>query len=309
MRTLLQQAILAPSSHNTQPWRFHVAGDTIDLYADRTRALPANDPEDRELTISCGCALLNLRVAAAAAGLHAAVRILPSEGEPDLLASVELRSSFEPGYADAVLMPSIEGRHTYRKRFDTKEVPDEVVDELCQAAQIEGAWLTRLAGESVDQAAALVAQGDAAQWAERRWREELAQWMHPRSSGDGLTVAGVLAPLAQMLVRNVDLGKAVAALDRRLAQRSPVLAILGTAGDARGDWLAAGQALERVLLTAHHRGLQASFLNQPIQVSALRPRLQHLASTPGIAQVLIRLGFAHGEAQAAPRRALNQVIV
>jgi len=55
-RALLDAAILAPSSHNTQPWRFAVRERTIDLYADRTRALPVNDPDDRELTISrCGC--------------------------------------------------------------------------------------------------------------------------------------------------------------------------------------------------------------------------------------------------------------
>ena len=38
------------------------APETVELLADRTRALPVNDPQDRELTISCGCALFNLRV-------------------------------------------------------------------------------------------------------------------------------------------------------------------------------------------------------------------------------------------------------
>ncbi|HEY9119502.1 MAG TPA: hypothetical protein VIN33_07070 [Marinobacter sp.] len=62
--TLIRQTVLAPSSHNTQPWRFRISTSTIDLYADRTRALPVNDPADRELTISCGCALFNLCVGA-----------------------------------------------------------------------------------------------------------------------------------------------------------------------------------------------------------------------------------------------------
>ena len=60
---LLRDAVLAPSGHNTQPWLFRVDGDAVDLYADRTQALPVVDPEDRELTISCGAALFNLRVA------------------------------------------------------------------------------------------------------------------------------------------------------------------------------------------------------------------------------------------------------
>ena len=76
--TLVGEAILSPSSHNTQPWRFRTSDTAIDVFADRTRALPVNDPEDRELTISCGCALFNLRAAAAAHGLGVTVTLLPS---------------------------------------------------------------------------------------------------------------------------------------------------------------------------------------------------------------------------------------
>src|SRR5215470_2361610 len=60
---LLNYAVLAPSEYNTQPWLFKVSERTVELYADRARRLPIVDPEDRELTISCGAALFNLRVA------------------------------------------------------------------------------------------------------------------------------------------------------------------------------------------------------------------------------------------------------
>ena len=88
VRTLLKYAVLAPSSHNTQPWRFKVADNTVSLYADRARALPANDPDDRELTISCGCALMNLRVAAAHEGLGVTYEITPDPDDEDLLAVI-----------------------------------------------------------------------------------------------------------------------------------------------------------------------------------------------------------------------------
>jgi Putative TM nitroreductase len=63
LRFLVQYAILAPSSHNTQPWLFKIRGDVLELYADRTRALPIVDPANRALTISCGAALFHLRIA------------------------------------------------------------------------------------------------------------------------------------------------------------------------------------------------------------------------------------------------------
>jgi len=69
LRFALQYAALAPSNHNAQPWRFLVNGDAVQILADRTRALPVVDPFDRELLISCGAALFNLRVALSQFGL------------------------------------------------------------------------------------------------------------------------------------------------------------------------------------------------------------------------------------------------
>ena len=67
-RWAVSYAVLAPSGHNTQPWRFRFDDDAIELHADRTRALPVIDPDDREMTISCGTALLHLRLALEHAG-------------------------------------------------------------------------------------------------------------------------------------------------------------------------------------------------------------------------------------------------
>lgn len=137
--TLLKNAVLAPSSHSTQPWRFNVSGDVISLYADRTRALPVNDPEDRELTISCGCALMNLRVAAAETGLGTNTRIFPNE-DHDLLAAVELDKSPDAGNEEeAQLFPAIAQRRTYRKRFESGQVPESIPPKLSDQANREGA--------------------------------------------------------------------------------------------------------------------------------------------------------------------------
>ena len=115
------------------------------------------------------------------------------------------------------------------------------------------------------------------------------------------------APLAQFVVRTFDMGGNLGAKDRELAYASPLLAVLGTHGDQAHDWLLAGQALQRVLLMACRHGLQASYLNQPIQVASLRPRLQHLAGD-GVPQILLRLGHPVGAVPAAPRRDVAAVI-
>lgn len=309
LRALVQAASLAPSSHNTQPWLFRTDAQGVDLIADRTRALPVNDPHDRELTISCGCALFNLRVAAAAAGLDAQVHALPDAADEDLLARVRLVPA-AAAHADAALASAIGERRTYRQRFAASAVDPQALRRLVDAAATEGARLGVLEGaEQRLAAAALVAEGDAALWADARWRRELAAWMHPRRAGDGLSLPALAVPVAQMVVRSFDMGHGVAAKDRQLADASPVLAVLSTDGDTPHDWLAAGQALQRALLLGVQLGLQASYLNQPVQVDALRPKLQALTARPGHAQLLLRLGVPTQALPAAPRRPVSQVLL
>lgn len=307
-RTLIRSATLAPSSHNTQPRVFRVSGSCIDLRADRTRALPVNDPHDRELTISCGCALMNLRVAGASQGLRVDVAFLPDRADSDWLARASLGGESGAPAPKGALAAFIERRRTYRKRFAPREVDAATLEGLVVAACAEGAWLRPLRAEDArQQAANLVAEGDTVQWADPRWRCELAAWMRPRRRGDGLAVPALAAPVAQWVVRSFRLGGGVAAKDRALAEASPLLAVLGTEGDEAPDWLHAGQALQRVLLVACRHGLQASYLNPPIQVAHLRPRLRDLAGG-GFPQLLLRLGYPSEAVPAAPRRAIEQVI-
>src|SRR5216683_5000593 len=82
--------------HNTQPWLFKIEDDTIELYADRACALPVVDPDDRELTISCGAALLNLRIALRHFGYRDLVQALPEPDNPDLLARIHMVIRYTP---------------------------------------------------------------------------------------------------------------------------------------------------------------------------------------------------------------------
>ena len=306
---LVGKAILAPSSHNTQPWFFLLGEPYVDLLADRTRALPVNDPTDRELTISCGCALLNLLLAAADSDFLVENWLLPDPEEPDWLARVSINRDPVERDPAADLARFIGLRRTCRTRFEPRPVADEVVAAMVAAAAAEGVWLTPLLTDGQrTRAVSLVVEADALQWGDAAWRRELAQWMHARSEGDGLTVPPFTASVTQMVVRNFDMGGGVGSKDRDLAQSSPLLAVLGTDGDTPRDWLAAGQALQRVLLVGCSFGLRASYLNQPIQVASLRGRVGELVGNRGFPQILLRFGYAANPLTPAPRRPLEDVI-
>ena len=303
---IIEDAVRAPSSHNTQPWLFRLRDDAIELHADRTRALPVNDPRDRELIISCGAALTNL--CASAEHHHFAPRVapFPNEDDGDHLATVHLTPT--PPYTDVRLAYGIRLRETWRTSFTPRKVPEAVVVELLAAAQQDGVWLEVVDEEQLPELIGLISGGDHFQFSEPSWRRELAAWMHPRRSGDGLTVPPVTGAVARFVVSHVDIGDSTAREDAEVTASAPLVVVLGTEHDGEAAWFAAGQALERLLLTAAVRGVQAGFSNQPCQVPVLRPLLGAVMGRPH-PQLVLRLGFPPESATATPRRPVESVLL
>ncbi len=313
---LLNYAVLAPSSHNTQPWLFKLAGEEVELYADRTRALPVIDPEDRALLISCGAALFHLRLACRHFGHQPLVRYFPDSDDPDLLAFVRLGAAYTPTMEEQRLFEAVRHRRTNRMPFDARPVPAAERAALEEAALAEGARLYVLDAEADRNALAdLIAEGDRVQGADRRFRRELASWVHPNRSRsrDGIPgyaqgMGDLASYVGPLVVRTFDWGKGIAARDRQLAEGSPLLAVLATEADTPRAWLAAGEALGRVLLTACDLGLSASFLNQPVEVLDLRERAQAIVGGAAIPQLVLRFGYGSRELRPTPRRPVREVI-
>jgi hypothetical protein len=184
-----------------------------------------------------------------------------------------------------------------------------------RAAEVEGARLTIMTDSAKADIADLIAEGDRIQAADPHFRRELAAWVHPSRSAsrDGIPASAMGVPLLAsfvfpLILRTFDWGDGQAAKDRQLAAGSPVLALLSTSDDTPASWLNAGQALQRVLLTATAEGLSASFLNQPIEVAALRPQLANLAGITGKPQLLLRFGYG-AAVEPTPRRDMADVLM
>jgi hypothetical protein len=199
-------------------------------------------------------------------------------------------------------------RHTHRGAFADRALPAGMADDLRACAHAEGAWLQVLDDDARDRLGDLVAEGDRMQWANRHWRRELAAWLHPRRKGDGLVTPELIAPLAHATIVTLDIGMPAAARDRERAGQAPTIVALDTHGDRPSDWLAAGMALEHVVLRAASQGLQAGYLNQPIQVPELRMHVASLLGRPCFPQAIIQLGHPMHPTRPTPRRPLADVM-
>ncbi len=312
---LLKYAILAPSTHNTQPWVFKIIHDTVELHADKTRALEVIDPSSRELVISCGAAIFHLELAMRYFGYKAEEQILPDPHNPDIIASVRLGEKHEPTDEDKELFKAIPKRVTNRMPFDDTKVEDSLLDYMADVAKKNKTWFHIIKEDEKKNAISdLISKGDKIQMKDRKFRRELVKWIRSSKSKskDGIPAYGygrsdLESSIRTLVVRTFDVGNGEAAKDRQLASGSPILAILGTKTDEPKDWVLTGKALAHILLAGASQDLWASFFGQPIEVAELRPKLLEIIEKEGFAQILLRMG--HGDTTAHTlRRDVSDVL-
>jgi len=317
MHFILRYGVLAPSTHNTQPWRFALRSSLVDVYSDETKVLPIIDPMGRQRVMSAAAALLNIRVAAHAFGLKTHEELLPEpERNPALIARLRVVGKRRTSARLLALRDAIVARRTNRQPYSQRPVSYAIADDLFDVAAREGAWLLRLHPRAKAPLADIITAADRAQFADKGFRNELSQWLVPSGSGraDGIPFAkkeyGNRMPIGvQMMVRTFDIGDNVAAKEIALAKGSPMLVVLGTAGDTRRDWIAAGLAMQAIWLKAMTYGMSASFLNQALEIPTLRDQVFALVDERPNPQLVMRFGYGPDVAHPTPRRPLESALM
>ena len=307
--SLVGAAILAPSMHNTQPWRFRFSGNSVEVHRDPRYELAAEDPERRMALISIGAVVFNLRVAAATLGWDAAVE-LHDNTDRTLAAEVSFGQGSSGRSELAALYPELARRRTNRAPYSGKDIPASVRTTLVRAAAAENAglewvseqarrdWLLRLTGE-----ANMSDDLDPLRLQERR------HWVGGDRDRDGVPSSSLgprprrrSAPVRDLAANPRDRARPIGEFERE-----PALAVLATAQDSPRDWLVAGQALQRVLLEATRAGLATSLLTQAIEHRELRWLVRDPLGGRSEPQVVLRLGYGP-EAPATPRRPIGEFI-
>jgi nitroreductase len=322
----VEYAVRAPSVHNTQPWRWRITDDAVELHADWGRHLVATDPLRRDLMLSCGAALHHLRVALAAQVVAVRVDRLPDPDDSGHLATVTVvGAAADPPAdppADLTLLPAITRRRTDRRRMSDHPVPPAQLQVLVEQARAEGALLVPVTGTAMrDRLDAALVEAAQRQEPTPGYRAELEVWTRRYAGArDGLPPANLVSPVVGTV--------APAPLRRfphgRLAppHQQPgcgptgdaaALLVVVTDGDEQLDRLRAGEATSAALLAATRLGLATTPLSQGIEVDATRRMIaRDVLHVPEHPQLVLRIGRPApdaGELPATPRRDLHAVLI
>ena len=326
---LVRAAVLAANGHNTQPWRFDVVDDRIDVSADISRSTGANDAADRELYVSLGCAIENMMIAAPANGLQAELRLMPPAAASDAVASIALRTGMR---MRSPLHAVIGERHSNRSEYRADPIAPSMLAQLSELvdASVSPArlvWLddapsrARFGELIVDATVAHIADDEQSTASFAWWR---SSWNEIQRHKDGLNIDGVgLPPLTRTLGKLLP-APSRASADRTFLERTRIQ--VGSAAAfgvvvvddpmSRHDQLTGGRLLQRLHLSATTKSLGFQHMNQITEridrdhqlgrTSPFSAPLEALVG-PG-ALAAFRIGTPTVPSRRSPRRPANEVI-
>ena len=309
LKFLLQYAVLAPSTKNTQPWRFSIGENTIGVFADLTRCQPVADAGHRELYISLGCALENLLVASEQFAFHHEVRYFPQSTNEELAAIVNFRPGGTPSsYRAGITLASITARRTQHGPYRDEPVAEEVRQHLLHCCDTLGLRVDLTDDLAIrSRVSELNLHADEMEFADPAFRKELGHWV-----GQGVFGApALLARLEGLVISRMNLGRAVGKRNAAMLSSAPLIGLISARTDDRTSQVWTGQALERLWLHATRIGIALQPMSQALEIPSLRAELAHVIPEPGwIPEQVFRIGYPVRPAkQHTPRRSADKVLL
>lgn len=312
MIEMVRYATLAASGHNTQPWKFAIRPDVIEIHPDYSRHLPVVDPDNRELWISLGCALENLLLAAQAAGYA------PEVAYPAVDEVIRVQLTADTPQTSP-LFDAIPQRQTTRSVYDSQPVPAADLDTV-QALPVEPGVSLRFltAPAEMEKALAYVNEGNLRQFADRAFMDELISWLRfnkkeAMASLDGLYSRCSGNPavprwLGRMFIRGMK-PQQQADADAKKFRSAAGAVVIATDTDDKAAWVRAGQQYERLTLHMTALNIKSALLNQPIEVAELRAQFQTAIGLDAWRpQLLVRFGYANALPRSL-RRPVEDVLI
>ena len=292
---LVKSATLAPSSHNTQCCKFAQEGQGITGLPDLSRRLPAVDPDDHHVFVSLGCAVENMAHAALAHGLHLEARFDTTRG------AIQVALSPTPAQASP-LFQAIPARQCTRGDYDGKPLSNEELALLERAGSANGVRVLLLTERTaLERVLDHVLQGNTAQLADPAFVKELRTWIRFNGTDAVRTRDGLFSvcsgnPAIPAWLGDLAFGWVFTTkgendkIARQIRNAAGIAVFVGAVAD-KEHWVAVGRAYERFALQATVLGIRNAFLNQPVEVVAVRtPFAAALGLTGQRPDLVVRFG-------------------
>lgn len=322
LKFLLRFAILAPSTHNSQPWLFKIRDNRCYLYLDETRRLPQADPIGRDLYISIGCALENFVIAARYFKVFDSLNYGPF-AENNLLVEAIIKEDFSKEFDQDYesLIRIIPRRSNARGLFRKESVPQLVREDIL--AQVKNEYLTDGIAihfiedkESIREIASLTADGLKIAYNNPLFRQEMSCWINNNFSsrkegipGYALKMPAWISFIFPFIVRNFNIGSKLAKLNYWSLNSAPLICIITAPENKPLTWLQIGRLAERLMLELNSREFNTSIFVASIEMGDLYQKVQRIIGTNDLPQFLFVIGKIDSKQKPTPRHSVEDKIL
>ncbi len=316
-KELVYYASKAPSGHNSQPWKFTIKENIIEIHPNLTCALPVVDPDNRELFISLGCATQNLCVTALHFGYDCCWKIKQNSQNTHYIV-IEINKLKEK--QGNQLFDFIDKRQTNRNVYDGKIVENDIIEQLQKISNENsvGIYFFKNGEANFQTLKEAVFKGNEIQMNDIRFKKELLSWIRFNKKEvdrlqNGLTYKVMGAPptpkfIGKMIVQSFLKSKKQNKSDAEKINSSSHFILFTTKENTVHQWVKLGVELQKILLNLTKLGISCSYLNPPCELKSLALQLQkNMPINNEYPSILLRIGYAKN-VPFSPRKDIEKII-
>jgi len=311
---LLEFAILAPSTHNIQPWQFRVLENSCDILLDPGSMLPHGDSEKRYAHIGIGATLEHIMIAGLLFSMNPNVVFFPEDG---VVARVVFRDGMRISNDKATLLNAMKKRVNIRGKFQKKRISKEILGELEQCSVFKaGTFYFVTDQRKVDKLAELTARGLRRAHRDKAFRQEMAQKINHNLSPKRIGIPGytmnmplLFSFILPYLLYHRDISKVLAKLNRMSVASAPLVCVVTSKKHDHASWVEIGMVAERVMLMAVSHGLTHSIYVASTEFDDLRGELQNILETEEFPDFFFCLGYMNRTMKHSPRMAVDEKLI
>ncbi len=280
IKLFLQYGTLAPSTHNTQPWKFSIQGDILKVFADFSKKIPIADPTGRDMYISIGALIKNIELSSKEYGVKASIELIDKSKNDELVAEIRFSNLNNAKNSEkSMVINGIIKRQNYRGFFE--DLPDkanfnEILNSVISRRSIVGATVADKK-DVIEELAQLTVKGLKKAYATKEFRKEIGSLINHNLSrkkyglhGYSLRMNTPQSLIVPKIVKRKDIGTKLGALNYKSFVTSPVVIVLTSQNDDRKSWLAIGQVMEEFMVRASAADMATSIYTAAIEMPGMR---------------------------------------
>lgn len=316
IKFLLRYAILAPSTHNIQPWLFKVGKDFCELYLNSELYLPEGDKNKRNAHISLGCCLENLIIAGKYYGIYDRHEY-SDDFDNTLVAKVYFKKGLLSEKELKKYIEAIKNRVNARGPFLPKDIDEKILNSFVSASknyEVDTEFITDKS--KISKIAEITEKAMSYAHSSPAFRQEMSLYINNSLSpkkqgmhGYSMGVPFLVSFFLPKIVKHFNTGRVLGKLNYKSISSAPMIAVISAEADSKIGLLETGRMAQSIMLQANINGLKSSVYIAGVEMGDFYKQFSGLLQSQKRPQFMLCVGYMAGKYKPTPRHGVGVKLI